>query len=962
MKTVLKKSVSLLLAAVMLCFVAPFWGVVFDAEAAAYSGACGENVTWSIADGVLTVSGEGAMADYTDGEDTPWYLHKSEINSVVVENGVTAVGDNAFYGLEISEVTVSATVEEIGTNAFGWCIYLEKIIVASENKNYASGADGVLYNADKTVLVKYPSGRKAVSFDIPETVTSLADYAFENCYILSDVNLPASLADIGYGAFFNSFLENINVDAQNADYSSLNGVLFNKDQSVLISYPANNSRKNYSVPYGVKSIDAGAFHNNYVLEGIVIPESVTTLGDEVFLYCESLEFLHVSEKLSEIGEAVIDEASAYICADTETCYAKEYADLNGYTFVVCDGHGVSDIFLSETEISIKNQKTLTLVATVIPDTANDKTVSWTSDNEDVATVDQNGIVTAVSVGTANITVTANNGGKTATCKVTVTPRTYKITWVFLNGSQTKYAEEGSAIVIPSVNPVPGYTFNGWAPQIPDAMPAEDMTFTAQFIINSYDAVFYAEGGKWADGDYEKTVSTVYQSEVSAPDSPERKGYEFAGWTPQVPDSMPARRLEFSATWTPVSYDAVFDANGGKWTDGETRKTVPTNFDSQIIAPADPEMQGYVFNGWSPEVGIMNDVNGKKYTAEWVPANDTKYTVETYTMEIGGEYTVRTVTLNGTTDSEVEAEYTVETGFVLNEEMSILSGVVAADGSLVLKVYFDRVRSVISVNGANVECWFGETISEPEKPEAPEGYVQSGWVDENGDAVEFPLVLNEDFPKEIKANFVLNSFTVRWNVDGEINEETYTYQSAIVKPADPEKEGYIFKGWTPDVPDAMPAYDIEFTAVFERIVYRCTDCDFETYDEDEYKAHMAYEQSKKDVRILIKNNPGTAEIKYGETLKLTATTTIDIEGTRIFWFVDGVKKGEGDTFSITFEKGTKKIEAKIADEDGKILEDEDGNEISDSQNVTVKSGFWQKIVSFFKNLFGMNRTIIQMLSK
>ncbi|MBQ4625766.1 MAG: InlB B-repeat-containing protein, partial [Clostridia bacterium] len=318
------------------------------------------------------------------------------------------------------------------------------------------------------------------------------------------------------------------------------------------------------------------------------------------------------------------------------------------------------------------------------------------------------------------------------------------------------------------------------------------------------------------------------------------------------------------------------------------------------------------------------------------------------------------TYTGTTGETAEAEYTVATGFVLNEEKSILSGVIAADGSLVLKVCFDRLKSVISINGADVECCFGEEIAEPEKPEPPEGYVQSGWVDENGNAIEFPLVLTVDFPKEIKAFFVKQSYLVSWNVDGSITEETYAYQSEIAKPDDPIKEGYIFKGWSPEIPDSMPAYDMEFVAVFERIVYSCTECDFETYDETEYNEHMAYEQSKKDVRISINNNPGTANIKYGETLKLTASTTIDVEGTKIFWYVDGVRKGEGKTFSITFEKGTKTVEAKIVDDNGTVLKDADGHEISDSQKVTVNSSFWQKIVSLFKNLFGINRIITQAL--
>lgn len=964
MKAFLKNSFTVFLAAVMLLSSLPFYGVVMNADAAACNGECGENVTWSFdaEKGVLTVSGNGEMFDYAAANKTPWFSYASEIDSVVISEGVRSIGNNAFYGLEMSSVTVPASVEIIGLDAFGWCFYLESINVASANSKYSSDENGVLYNYDKTVLIKYPSGKKTDSFIIPDGVTSLEDYAFENCYVLSDVTISSTVADIGNGSFFNCYLENIIVDSQNSSYSSVSGVLFNKDKSSLILYPCNNSRTNYSIPDSVTEIESSAFHNNVALRSIVMPDGVKRLGDEAFLYCESLEYLHVSEHLTEIGVDVIDSTYAHFCSYTENCYAMEYAAENGYDFVVCEGHGVADIILSDNEIEIKNKSSHKISATVLPENADDKSVVWSSDNENVVTVDENGFVTAVSVGTANITATANDGGKCAVCKVTVIPRKFRITWVVDGVETVKYQDEESQINILDDPYKIGYNFIGWTPCIPDAMPPEDLTFIAQFSIGTYKAVFYAEGGKWLDGAVEKTVTTVYQNEILVPENPERTGYKFAGWTPQIPDAMPARYLEFIAEWIPESYDAVFDANGGEWNGGATEKIISADFDAQIFAPESPVKQGYIFDGWTPEVGIMDDINGKIFNAKWIPASDTGYTVEFYTMQIGGEYSVETKKLTGTTDEEVSVEYNIENGFVLNEKMSILSGVVSADGSLVLKVYFDRLKSVVSVNGINIECWFGEVISEPEKPEAPEGYVQSGWVDENGNTIDFPFILTDAFPKEIKAKFIVNSFTVKWNVDGVITSETYFYQAEISRPATPVKDGYIFKGWTPEIPDFMPAYNIEFTAVFERIVYICPDCKFETFDENEYSEHMAYEKSKKDVRISIINNPGTAKIKYGETLKLTAITTIDVADTKIFWFVDGVKKGEGDTFSITFEKGTKTVEAKIVDSSGTVLKTSVGDEISDSQKVTVNSGFWQKIVSFFKNLFGVSRIVVQYLHK
>ena len=657
MKRLIKKSTSVFLAALILLSAAPIAGVVFDASAAVSSGDCGETVSWSFdsAEDVLSIYGTGDMTDYLAGK-APWSSACSEIKSVTVSDGVKSIGNNsfyscenlssvllpdsleviginafrdcesldsielspslksigdeAFYGSGIRSITVPASVSQIGSDAFGWCAYLEAISVAEGNNCYSSDANGILYNANKTLLIKYPSGNKATNAEIPEGVTALADYAFENCYSLSEVFLPASLENIGNGAFFNCYLEKLAVDEQNPNYSSdSNGVLFNKDKSLLLLYPINNDRTNYSIPNTVVAVDESAFHNNISLKSIVIPESVASLGDEVFLFCNSLEFVHIPSSVTEIGADIIDSTYAYICSANENCYAKEYADKNGYTFAVCEGHGVSDICLSETEISIENKKTVCLGVTVLPDNADDKTVVWSSDNEAVASVEQNGVVTAVSVGTANITVTANDGGKTATCKVTVTPRRFRITWVVDGVETVKYQDEGAAISTPDTPFKIGSNFDGWTPQIPDVMPAENLTFTAQFSVGKYEAAFFAEGGKWPDGLCEKTVVTEYQREISIPEAPERTGYEFAGWTPQIPDAMPARYLEFTAEWTPNSYDAVFNANGGEWSDEATQKTVSASYDAQIIAPEAPAKQGYVFDGWTPEVGIMEDVNG-----------------------------------------------------------------------------------------------------------------------------------------------------------------------------------------------------------------------------------------------------------------------------------------------------------------------------------------------------------------
>lgn len=116
------------------------------------------------------------------------------------------------------------------------------------------------------------------------------------------------------------------------------------------------------------------------------------------------------------------------------------------------------------------------------------------------------------------------------------------------------------------------------------------------------------------------------------------------------------------------------------------------------------------------------------------------------------------------------------------------------------------------------------------------------------------------------------------------------------------------------------------------------------------------------KLKIINNVGTKTIRYGETLRLTAEVTNNISESAVWWYVDGVKSGEGKTFEVSPESGSVEVTAKLVDANGTVINNTLGNEISDFQTVTVKSGFFQKLISFFKNLFRINRTVIQTLIK
>lgn len=115
------------------------------------------------------------------------------------------------------------------------------------------------------------------------------------------------------------------------------------------------------------------------------------------------------------------------------------------------------------------------------------------------------------------------------------------------------------------------------------------------------------------------------------------------------------------------------------------------------------------------------------------------------------------------------------------------------------------------------------------------------------------------------------------------------------------------------------------------------------------------------RVTIRNNPGAVTINYGETIRLTAEVKDAAADTAVWWYVNSVKCGEGEVFDFSPESGSAQVTAKIVKADGTPLQDENGNEASDSQTVSVKSGFFQKLISFFKNLFRISRLVVQSLT-
>ena len=216
-----------------------------------------------------------------------------------IPNSVTNIGDRAFCGCtNLTDVTIGNSVTSIEYGAFRYCTSLKEINVDKNNKNYSS-VNGVLFNKDKTTLIQYPEGKTDTEYSIPNSVTSIGDSTFYNCTSLTEVTIGSSVTSIDSDAFYGcTNLKEINVNKNNKNYSSANGVLFNKDKTTLIKYPEGKTDIEYSIPNSVTSIENSAFHYCESLTKVSIGNGVTSIGDRAFLNCAGLKEVTIPDSVT----------------------------------------------------------------------------------------------------------------------------------------------------------------------------------------------------------------------------------------------------------------------------------------------------------------------------------------------------------------------------------------------------------------------------------------------------------------------------------------------------------------------------------------------------------------------------------------------------------------------------------------------------------------------------------------
>ena len=417
------------------------------------------------------------------------------------------------------------------------------------------------------------------------------------------------------------------------------------------------------------------------------------------------------------------------------------------------------------------------------------------------------------------------------------------------------------------------TFNGWNPALPETMPAHDVTVVSTWTKNDADYSAYNEAkakaqAKQEEENYDKKYTAETRNALAEAIKtvvPEGLKYDeqhiINAATKAINDAVAALEL--------MTYNAIFNVDGVEYA------KVPTKVGEQIVAPKNPTKEGYTFAGWRPSVGVMGTADAT-FEAVFTAAGDTAYTVNTYVMGTDGVYGEPTSdTLTGTTGSTATFVPETREGFTVDNEQSVLSGEIAADGSLVLKVFYIRNQYTLTAEGVAYTFYYGAAVSvadpvkehytfagwDPALPETMPAHdvtVVAKWTEDGADYTAYNAAKAEAEAKQKEENYdkkytaetraalaealandvsgkkyseqgivdaatkaindavaalELMTYTATFYVDGAVHATVQAkVGEQIALPEEPAKEGYVFTGWDPEV-GVMGLEDVSFNAQF-----------------------------------------------------------------------------------------------------------------------------------------------------
>ena len=376
------------------------------------------------------------------------------------------------------------------------------------------------------------------------------------------------------------------------------------------------------------------------------------------------------------------------------------------------------------------------------------------------------------------------------------------TVAFVSDEETLKSEKldyNSAITVPADPEKTGYTFRGWSPEFVEGatVPAENVTYTAVWSVNQYTITFDTDGGSEV-----APITQNYATEVTAPANPTKTGYTFAGWDKEIPATIPAEDMTVKAQWTINQYTVKFVS------DEETLKSETLDYGTVITAPEVPEKEEYYFTGWSPEFaeGTTVPAHDITYTAVWAPVQHS-YTI---TFDTDGGSEIEPIIQDAGTEVTPPANPT-KTGYTFagwDKELPVTMP--SEDMTLKAQWTINQYTVMFISDGKTITSQrldYGTVITTPPLSNK-KGYTFTGWSPAFFKGTTVPA-----HDVTYNALWSVNQYTITFDTDGgsEVAPITQDYTSAVTVPADPTKTGYTFAGWDKEIPTTMPAEDMTVKA-------------------------------------------------------------------------------------------------------------------------------------------------------
>ena len=382
---------------------------------------------------------------------------------------------------------------------------------------------------------------------------------------------------------------------------------------------------------------------------------------------------------------------------------------------------------------------------------------------------------------------------------------YTITFDTNGGSEIAPITQdyGTKITAPDTPTRKGYTFRGWDKEIPETMPAENITVKAQWEINQYTITFDTNGGSEI-----APITQDYGTEITAPANPTRKGYTFKGWDKEIPKTMPAENITVKAQWEINQYTITFDTNGGS-----EIAPITQDYGTKITAPDTPTRKGYTFRGWDKEIPETMPAENITVKAQW---EINQYTI---TFDTNGGSEIAPITQDYGTEITAPDNPTRKGYTFKGWDREIPETMPAENITVKAQWEINQYTITFDTNGgseiAPITQDYGTEITAPDNP-TRKGYTFKGWDKE----------IPETMPAEnitVKAQWEINQYTITFDTNGgsEIAPITQDYGTEITAPDNPTRKGYTFKGWDKEIPETMPAENITVKAQWEINQYTIT---------------------------------------------------------------------------------------------------------------------------------------------